>query len=129
MRTTRRFTRITMLAFLAMVSCCQGIRAAEAGTPMRHGVVFFCPEDDVATLGKGTLVIWTKRVPRPVADAILALPQGVRVSVVDSPPGEDEYGRKLPASTAAALIVALARAKHEAEARGCDGSRKRLPLL
>lgn len=36
-----RFTTVTMLA---IAYCCHVVRAAEA--PLRHGAVFFCPEDD-----------------------------------------------------------------------------------
>jgi hypothetical protein len=57
----------------------------------------------VATFEKGSLVIWTKGTRRSVLEAILALPRSVRVIAVDSVPGEDEYGRKLPEDLTAGL--------------------------
>ena len=64
---------------------------ASLGKPWRYLL-----EDDVATVRRGTLVVWSDLLKPAVAEALAALPPSVRVITVDAVPYDDEYEQPLP---------------------------------
>ena len=61
------------------------------GRPWRYVL-----EDDLSTIQRGTLAVWTGGLKPETAQALVGLPAPVRVLAVEAAPDKDEYGRLLP---------------------------------
>lgn len=65
---------------------------AALGRPWRYVL-----DEDVRTIARGTVVVWSAGLRGDVAKAIAALPAAVKVVAVNGVPERNEYGRRLAA--------------------------------